>query len=66
MGPLSFCVCADDFSPSHVVLVLLAATIGVVTVLFIVYRITRVLFSLFVMPGKSVCYLPPPLWTTAH
>jgi hypothetical protein len=54
-GFFNICLCADEFSPSQVALVLVAATIGVVTVLSLVYRITRVLLSLFLIPGKSVC-----------
>src|SRR2546423_1533854 len=52
---IPLCFCSDEFSASKVALVLVAATIGVVTVLSLLYRVTRVVLSLFVIPGKSVC-----------
>ena len=74
LGPLGLCFCADDFSPSQVAVVLFAATIGILTILSVVYCIVRVLLSLFVVPGKSVrphfhsetCSLPPNIYQSRH
>jgi hypothetical protein len=49
---------SDDLSSTQVGLVLLAATIGIVTFLSLLYRVTRVLLSLFILPGRSVCPIP--------
>jgi hypothetical protein len=59
LGPLGLCFCSDDLSPSQVAVVLVAATVGVLTVLSTLYGVVRVLLSLFVIPGKSVFPLPP-------
>jgi hypothetical protein len=54
-GFLGLCFRSDDLSSTQVGLVLLAATIGIVTFLALLYRVTRVLLSLFILPGRSVC-----------
>jgi hypothetical protein len=54
-GFLGLCFRSDDLSSTQVGLVLLAATIGIVTFLSLLYRVTRVFLSLFILPGRSVC-----------
>jgi hypothetical protein len=68
-GFLGLCFHSDDLSSTQVGLVLLTAIIGIVTFLSLFYRVTRVLLSLFILPGRSVCpslphaYQGPPRLT---